>query len=127
MGVEDDGLCWHATNPPDPAILRPSARCSGNAKTWLKGVLRDPGLHFFFNYPPAAEDPWSELQQGILSIISAVGHSGLSTMVGTQIIHFTGHACTSSNCRLAWPSQVVTPVQPSVIVLHVANARDGPG
>jgi len=48
-------------------------------------------------------------------MISAVGHSGLDTVGNTQIIHYTGFAHDASNCRLAWPSEVCVPVQPSVM------------
>jgi hypothetical protein len=30
-------------------------------------------------------------------------------------LHFTGHATADSNCRIAWPTEVAVPVQPSVM------------
>ena len=111
-----DGLGWHPYNPADRAYfeaVREFKRQSGDLG--FRGGYYASELYNFFTYPPTPTAPLSELQHGITSAISAVGHSGLDTVANTQILHFTGHATADSNCRVAWPAEVVTPVQPSVM------------
>jgi hypothetical protein len=111
-----DGVGWHPNNPNDTpyfkAVREMQKQC---AELGFKGGYYASEFYNFFSYPSFPFIPFSELQQGILSMISAVGHSGLGTVGNTQIIHFTGHASADSNCRLAWPAQVATSVQPSVM------------
>jgi hypothetical protein len=109
-----DGLDWHAHTPPDRAYFDAvrdfQRQCS---ELGFKGRYCASELDYLFTYP--LRTPLSELQHGIVSSISAVGHSGVDTAANTQILHFTGHATADSNCRLAWPAEVATPVQPSVM------------
>ena len=109
-----DGLGWHPYNPPDrayfDAIREFKEEC---AALGFPGQYYASELYHFFTYPPRT--PLSELQHGVVSAISAVGHSGLDLVANTQILHFTGHATADSNCRIAWASEVVTPVQPSIM------------
>jgi hypothetical protein len=111
-----DAIGWHPYNPPDGAYfdaVRDLKRQS--AELGFRGDYYATELYNFFTYPPTPTAPLSELQHGIVSAISAVGHSGLDTLANTQILHFTGHATADSNCRIAWPTEVATPVQPSVM------------
>jgi hypothetical protein len=109
-----DGLGWHPYNPPDraycDAVREFKREC---AALGFSGRYYASELYNFFTYPPRT--PLSELQHGAVSASSAVGHSGLDMVANTQILHFTGHATADSNCRIAWPSEVVTPVQPSIM------------
>jgi hypothetical protein len=109
-----DGLGWHPYNPPDraycDAVREFKREC---AALGFSGRYYASELYNFFTYPPRT--PLSELQHGVVSASSAVGHSGLDMVANTQILHFTGHATADSNCRIAWPSEVVTPVQPSIM------------
>jgi len=122
-----DGLGWHPYNPPDRAYcdsVRDFKReC---AALGFSGRYYASELYHFFTYPPRT--PLSELQHGVVSAISAAAHSGLDVVANTQILHFTGHATGDSNCRIAWPSEVVTPVQPSVMYYvwrNLATVLDG--
>jgi hypothetical protein len=122
-----DGLGWHPYNPPDraycDAVQDFKREC---AALGFSGRYYASELYHFFTYPPRT--PLSELQHGVVSAISAVGHSGLDVVANTQILHFTGHATGDSNCRIAWPSEVVTPVQPSVMYYvwrNLATVLDG--
>jgi hypothetical protein len=109
-----DGLGWHPYNPPDRAYFDAVREFKRDCnEIGFKGRYYASELYHFFTYPPRT--PLSELQHGVASAISAVGHSALDTVVNTQILHFTGHATADSNCRIAWPSEVATPVQPSVM------------
>ena len=109
-----DGLGWHPYNPPDraycDAVREFKREC---AELGFTGRYYASELYHFFTYPPRTS--LSELQHGVVSAVSAVSHSGLNIVANTQILHFTGHATADSNCRIAWPSEVVTPVQPSVM------------
>ncbi len=109
-----DGLGRHPYGPPDhsyfDAVREFQRQCS---ELGFRGQYYASELYHFFTYPPRT--PLSELQHGIASAISVVGHSGLDTLANTQIVHFTGHATADSNCRIAWPSEIATPVQPSVM------------
>ncbi len=109
-----DGLGWHPYNPPDhaysDAVREFKSQC---ADLGFSGQYYASELYHFFTYPPRT--PLSELQHGVVSAISAVAHGGLDVVANTQILHFTGHATADSNCRIAWPSEVATPVQPSVM------------
>lgn len=109
-----DGIGWHPYNPPDRAyfdgVRELKREC---AALGFSGQYYASELYHFFTYPPRT--PLSELQHGVVSAISAVAHSGLEAVANTQILHFTGHATADSNCRIAWPSDVVTRVQPSVM------------
>ena len=109
-----DGLGWHPYNPLDrpycEAVRELKHEC---AALGFSGRYYASELYHFFTYPPRT--PLSELQHGVVSAISAVGHSGLDIVANTQILHFTGHATADSNCRIAWPSEIVTRVQPSVM------------
>lgn len=109
-----DGLGWHPYNPPDRAYFEAVRELKHRCKQLgFVGQYYASELYHFFTYPPRT--PLSELQHGIVSAISAVGHSGLDTAANTQILHFTGHATADSNCRIPWPSEIATPVQPSVM------------
>ena len=109
-----DGLGWHPYNPPDRAYCDAVRKFKRDcAALGFSGRYYASELYHFFSYPPRT--PLSELQHGVVSAISAVGHSGLDVVANTQILHFTGHATADSNCRIAWASEVVTPVQPSVM------------
>jgi hypothetical protein len=111
-----DGLSWHPTNPPDAvyfdAVRQMQKQCR---QLGFKGRFYADELFFFFSYPPTKLNPLSELQQGIATMISVVGHSGLDTLAETQILHYTGYSGSDSNCRQSWPSQIAVPVQPSVM------------
>jgi len=109
-----DGLGWHPYNPPDraycDAVREFKQEC---AALGFSGRYYASELYHFFTYPPRT--PLSELQHGVVSAISAVAHSGLDVAANTQILHFTGHATADSNCRIPWPTEIVVPVQPSVM------------
>lgn len=122
-----DGLGWHPYNPPDhaywEAVRELKREC---AALGFSGQYYASELYHFFTYPPRT--PLSELQHGVISAISAVGHSGLDVGVNTQILHFTGHATADSNCRITWPSEIATRVQPSVMYYlwrNLATILDG--
>jgi hypothetical protein len=115
-----DGLGWHPYNLPDGdyfgSVREMQKRCEALG---FKGEYYASEFYNFFSYPtfsylhtPIA---LSELGDGVMSAISAVSHSGLNAVGCTQIIHFTGCAFDSSNCRVAWPSELAVPVQPSVM------------
>ena len=115
-----DGIGWHPVNVPDAAYFRAvRAMQKQCAELGFKGRYHASALFHFFSYPSFPPGPGyiqlSELQAGVAATISAAGHSGLDTGASTQIIHFTGYASSDSNCRWAWPGQVITPVQPSVM------------
>ncbi len=110
------GVGWHPYNPPDRAYFDSVREFKRQCRdVGFRGDFYASELYNFFTYPPTQTAPLSELQHGIASAISAVGHCGLDTVANTQILHFTGHATADSNCRVAWPAEVVTPVQPSVM------------
>jgi hypothetical protein len=109
-----DGLGWHPYNPPDRAYCDAVREFKWEcAALGFTGQYYASELYHFFSYPPRT--PLSELQHGVVSAISAVGHSGLNVAANTQILHFTGHATADSNCRIAWPTEIAVPVQPSVM------------
>ena len=111
-----DGVAWHPSNSQDPAYFNTVREMQKQCReTGFKGRFYANELFFFFSYPPTPRFPMSELQQGTATMASVVGHSGLDTLAVTQILHYTGYSGTDSNCRLAWPTQVATPVQPSVM------------
>jgi len=111
-----DGLSWHPSNPPDRAYFSAVREMQKQCREMgFKGRFYADELFFFFSYPSTAAFPMSELQQGIATMISAVGHSGLDTLAVTQILNYTGYSGCDSNCRLSWPSEIAVPVQPSVM------------
>jgi len=116
-----DGIGWHPQCPPDRAYFEGVRELGRECRELgFKGRFYDTELYHFFSYPPwayptEARPALSELQAGILSMISAVGHSGVDTAVHTQVLHFGGLACADSNCRVTWANQVCAPVQPSVM------------
>jgi hypothetical protein len=115
-----DGLGWHPVNVPDAAYFKAVRKLQQDCEgLGFRGIYHASALFDFYSYPAFAPGPgypqYSELQAGVCSMIGAAGHSGLNTTASTQIIHFTGYASTDSNCRWAWPGQVITPVQPSVL------------
>ena len=111
-----DGLSWHPSNPPDRAYFSAVREMQKQCREMgFKGRFYADELFFFFSYPSTAAFPMSELQQGIATMISAVGHSGLDTLAVTQILNYTGYSGCDSNCRQSWPSEIAVPVQPSVM------------
>ncbi len=111
-----DGLSWHPTNPPDAAYFDALRQMKTKCRQLgFQGRFYADELFFFFSYPPTKLNPLSEIQQGIATMIFAVGHSGLDTLSETQILHYTGYSGSDSNCRQSWPSQIAVPVQPSVM------------
>ncbi len=111
-----DGLSWHPTNPPDAVYFHTLSQMQEKCRQLgFKGRFYADELFFFFSYPPTQLDPLSEIQQGIATTVSAVGHSGLDTLAETQILHYTGYSGSDSNCRQSPPSQIAVPVQPSVM------------
>ncbi len=105
-----DGLSWHPTNPPDAVYFHTLGQMQKKCRQLgFKGRFYADELFFFFSYPPTKLDPLSEIQQGIATTVSAVGHSGLDTLAETQILHYTGYSGSDSNCRQSPPSQSPSP------------------